>query len=74
MLSDVKFRGEYQHFTHRARILIATGLKLTALLVALPPLVAQAKTAASAHQERERRAPYEYLHSGCEINGCLKRH
>ena len=43
-------------FLHRARISTATGLQLTALSVALPPLVAQAKTAASAHQEREEKS------------------
>ena len=43
-------------FLHRARVLTATGLKLTALSVALPPLVAQAKTAAYVHQEREEKS------------------
>ena len=55
MLSDFAFCGEYQLFLHRARISTATGLQLTALSVALHPLLAQAKTVASAHQEREKR-------------------
>ena len=53
MLSDVEFCGEYQRILHRAT---ATGLKITSLSVTLPPLVVQAKTAASAHQEREKKS------------------
>ena len=58
MLSDVVFHGEYQSISTQSSNI--DRLKLTALSVALPPLVAQAKTAATAHQEREEKSEQSF--------------